>query len=148
MITIDEAVELMNAEAKTYAKDANIYLSPLHKSLWNERAGDFRKIAEWLEDLREMREKQVPKWIPVICREMTDEEHEEFKDISYMLDCPTPDDDQDILISSHGHVSADVCHWDGDICWLEGIDDWHDIDAWMPLPEPYKKNNEVDNDKF
>lgn len=28
--------------------------------------------------------------------------------------------------------------------YLEGVEDWRDVDAWMPLPEPYM-NNEMNS---
>lgn len=93
-------------------------------------------------------------WIPVTYRPMTEEEEKEFcekwgvKEGSLedwekrVFTCPLPDDGQEILISHGKYVSEDICSWDEDCCGLEEYGDWDGIDAWMPKPEPYKKEGE------
>ena len=58
-----------------------------------------------------------------------------------------PEDGQEILTSSSWGVTKDVA--DNDVVFdgyntygLEENGDWDGIDAWMPLPEPYKKEAE------
>lgn len=77
-------------------------------------------------------------WIVFKDRPLTESEKEEFKDITYMFDCPVPDDGQDILISFNGRVYMDT--------WLENgyrhLDSGNAIEtdgsmAWMPLPLPH-----------
>lgn len=99
-------------------------------------------------------ERPTGEWIPVKYRPLTTEERIEFAEyygIEYSdtvdekaFDCPMPDDGQEILISTRWGVSTDVA--DNDIIdggysayGLEGNGDWEGIDAWMPLPEPYKE---------
>lgn len=93
------------------------------------------QIADWLEELKQLREKN--KWIPVVVRAATDEEREELK-IETICDFPLPDDGQEILISKNGYVYTDTCCWDGYNTWLDGSGAWADIDAWQPLPKPYR----------
>ena len=50
-------------------------------------------------------------------------------------DMPTPGDE--ILISSNGVVSADIAAEDDEGYYLESGLEWQDVDAWMPMPEPY-----------
>ena len=69
------------------------------------------------------------KWIPITTR--IDERGEEI------LDCPLPDDCQEVLISYSGNVYIDT-FWNDDLNYFEDFD-IGDVDAWQPLPEPYKK---------
>lgn len=92
-------------------------------------------------------------WIPVKYRPLTPEERIKFAEyygIEYCdtvnekaFDCHMPEDRQKILVSGSWGVSVDVADNDIDggltIYGLEGNGDWEGIDAWMPLPEPYKE---------
>ena len=95
-------------------------------------------------------------WIPVKTRPMTTEERIKFAEhygIEYcdtadekVLDCPLPEDGQEVLVSSRWGVHTDVADNDidgeGFISYvLEENGDWEGINAWMPLPEPYKKGD-------
>jgi hypothetical protein len=56
-----------------------------------------------------------------------------------------PEDKQEILVSASWGVGTDVADNDIDgegfiVYGLEGNGDWEDIDAWMPKPDPYKKD--------
>lgn len=98
----------------------------------------------------------VPKgeWIPVTDRPMTEEEVKEAcekwgvkEEIledweKRVFTCPLPDDGQEILISTCWGVSEDVCTWDDGCYGLECRGDWDGVDAWMPKPEPYKKEGD------
>jgi len=87
----------------------------------------------------------MSEWIPIKYRPTTEEEkkyYEEYTNcnLEEMFDCPMPDDGQEILISTrYGTVKADTCVIDEYGCGLEEYDDWEDVIAWMPLPEPYKE---------
>lgn len=90
-------------------------------------------------------------WIPVTYRPMTEEEVKEacekFGVEEEILEdwekrvftCHLPDDGQEILISVGKYVHEDICSWDEYGCGLENNGDWDGVDAWMPKPEPYKK---------
>lgn len=95
-------------------------------------------------------------WIPIKYRLMTPEERIEFADyygIEYcdtasekMFDCPLPEDGQEILISTGEYVIADVCFIEDGFgsmnCYsLENRGDWEGVNAWMPMPEPYKEED-------
>lgn len=101
-------------------------------------------------------------WIPIKYRPMTTDERNEFAEyygvefcdtlVEKVFDCTMPEDGQKILISSSWGVSEDVA--DNDIAGegftnygLEANGDWDGVDAWMPLPEPYKKDGGADDDK-
>ena len=97
-------------------------------------------------------------WIPVKWHTITDEERqrEEYPEdwVDY-LDCPMPNNGQEILVTvrweNGDYVEKDVCYMDDgyyldsghdtdDGYYLDSGHDWvEDIVAWMPLPEPYKK---------
>ena len=87
-------------------------------------------------------------WIPLTKCEMTEEEKQHYIDIGCLelaeygkiLDCPLPEDGQEVLVSHGGYVCVDTfCIDDG--CYFEGVD-IDDVDAWMSLPEPYKVESE------
>lgn len=84
-------------------------------------------------------------WIPVKAHPATDEERESHPDIDYWLDCEMPDDGQEILVTvKHKNwisVEKDVCYVDSEYSLDSGYD-WDDIIAWMPLPEPWKGEQE------
>ena len=92
-----------------------------------------------------------PRWIPVKTRPMDEEERAYWSehlgyDIEYedavMFDCKMPDDGQEILVSFRRWVSMDRCEIDGGLYGLDGNGDWDGVVAWMPLPEPYKGEND------
>lgn len=85
----------------------------------------------------------MSKWIPVKYRPA---EGNELKRYAYMFTCPMPDDEEEILISmttSRGKrkVRQDVNYID-DGYHLDSEYDWLDVDAWMPLPAPYKEDHD------
>ena len=88
-------------------------------------------------------------WIPITCRPMTEEEVKRVEtyfglplaeEDKKCFSCPMPEHNQEILISTEWGVSKDICLYDCDEGFsLDERGDWEDVDAWMPLPEPYKK---------
>ena len=88
-------------------------------------------------------------WIPLKTRPMTEEETEHYfeytdmriDDTYIILDCPLPDDGQEVLVSCGDMVCVDTFVKDNDGCYFEGLD-IDDVEAWMPLPEPYKAERE------
>lgn len=77
------------------------------------------------------------KWIPVSYHEPIEEDGEDTQ-YGFILDCKLPDEGQEILVSSHGNVSIDECCYDDGGWYLDSYGDWLNVDAWQPLPEPYK----------
>ena len=78
-------------------------------------------------------------WIPIKTRELTAEEKEEYPDITFMWDCPLPDDVQDVLITTRwGDVQLCTFCVDDKGLYFDDMD-FDDVLAWMPLPEPYTK---------
>ena len=88
-------------------------------------------------------------WIPVKTRDMTAGEIAKLRETCdlfdsdyadfWCYDCPLPDDQQDVLITTKWGVSLVTCTHDDDGCYFDDYDDRDDVLAWMPLPEPYKK---------
>ena len=91
-------------------------------------------------------------WIPVKTRDMTAEEIEELRESCdlfdsdysdfWCYDCPLPDDQQDVLITTKWGVSLVTCTHDDDGCYFDDYDDRDDVLAWMPLPKPYTKEEQ------
>ena len=80
-------------------------------------------------------------WIPVKYHIITEEERaaEELdEEWTCMLECPLPEDGEEILISVNERVSEDVCCLDVGYYLDSGVD-WKEVDAWKPMPEGYKK---------
>lgn len=87
------------------------------------------------------------KWIPVEYHRITEDERKENDypaDWVFYIDSPMPEEGQEILITTSGGVGIDTCLNDGDSYYTDSGYDWcGDITAWMPLPEPYKKEGET-----
>lgn len=104
---------------------------------------EHRQLAEWLKDLKELREKM--RWIPVKWHDITDEERRENnypKDWAAYIDSEMPCDGERVLITTKGgFVEMDECYSDDGMTFgLDSGYDWiDDVVAWMPLPEPYKE---------
>lgn len=84
----------------------------------------------------------MSEWIPVRYHTITGEERQENgypEEWETMFDCLMPEDGQEILISTKWGVSQDTAYSDIDGCYLDNHDDWLDVLAWMPLPEPYRE---------
>ena len=82
-----------------------------------------------------LQEPQVGGWIPVTYHTPKDKDEDML--YAYILDCPMPEEGQEILVSFNGIVDMDVCCYD-EGWYLDNHGDWMDVDAWQPLPEPYK----------
>ena len=82
-------------------------------------------------------------WIPIKFRPLTDEEKELFESgfvIDNAFDCPLPDDDEEVLVSTiFGTVMFDTFCRDSDYgCYFEDYD-YDQILAWAHKPNPYKE---------
>ncbi len=92
-------------------------------------ADDHRQLAEWLTELAEKR-KAEPQWIPC-----SDRLPEEDKEVLLSVDC-------------EGSPYIGIGSYWGDGYWMSSFDDpkrayhTHTVIAWMPLPEPYKGEQE------
>lgn len=81
-------------------------------------------------------------WIPFTQREMTEDEKEYCEtEEGYMLDCPLPEEDEEILVTyANGYVDMDIFMRDGNECYLDsGNELVTEAVAWMRKPTPYKK---------
>lgn len=127
VLTIEEA----------YCDDTEIIEERL--AVHQKRADDFRQLAEWLKELKRLREQT--RWIPVNER----------------LPKPQEDGNSDrsrrLLVTievkrfSNGCVSKDTCVTEGyyrfsDKKWYTRIRNDVNVVAWQPLPEPYKEEKE------
>ena len=83
-----------------------------------------------------LKEYFMPQWIPFEFRAMTAEEKEEYPDWDYILDCLTPENGEEILVSDGKHVWCDTYYSD-DGCYLDGGTELEGC-AWMPMPKPYR----------
>lgn len=105
------------------------------------------------EDGWRARSKEVPQWVPITYKKLTDEEKEEMREVAdvdiidAVYTCPLPDDGQKVLITTRAWRSIEVTTFYNDV---DGayFEDWEDIDevaAWMPLMEPYKEEGETND---
>lgn len=105
-------------------------------------ASDVSEMIEQIKDDLEQDEKENG-WIPVKYHQISEKERaEEFisKDIQYMLDRKTPDDEQEILVTNGETTWQDTSFIDCDGYYLDSGYDWIEITAWQPLPKPYKED--------
>lgn len=102
-------------------------------------------VADIIEDLPPAQPEQ--KWIPFTKRPLTEEERTENPYFDYILDCKLPDDGQRILMSinikGHEQVQLDEYYCDNGESYLDGgYEIGTEAVAWMPLPEPYKEEQD------
>lgn len=91
-------------------------------------------------------------WIPVKTRKLSAEEVKEVNekydvdlngDEAWCICSPLPEDAQEVLITTkYGDVVLTEFCVDDDGCWFDGYEDRGDVLAWMPLPEPYTKEEQ------
>jgi hypothetical protein len=148
---LDEAIKHCEEKAEEKRAFANIFVDKDDKDDCIECAKEHEQLAKWLKELKSLKEGQNSQWIPVTYRPMTEEEvkeaceklgvEEEFLEDweKRVFTCHLPDDEQEILTSRGRYVQEDICSWDEYGCGLENNGDWDGVDAWMPKPEPYKK---------
>lgn len=82
------------------------------------------------------------RWIPVKVRSTTEEDGIDMRKFPWFLDFPLPEDGERILVSRNGYVDVDENVMSERDCYLDSWGDWADVEAWMPLPAPYKKEEE------
>ena len=82
------------------------------------------------------------KWIPVKVRPTTEEDEIDMRKFPWFLDFPLPEDGERILVSRNGYVDVDENVMSEGDCYLDSWGDWADVEAWMPLPEPYRGGDE------
>lgn len=87
---------------------------------------------------------EIPRWIPFKMRKPDPDELEEHPDWAYVLEGQLPDEGQRILVNcvyrGHEAVQQDEFYSDGDGFYLDsGYEIGTEVNAWMPLPEPYKE---------
>ena len=97
--------------------------------------------------VKEVAEEYNGGWIAIKTRPMTEEEKDFYSE--YLLEgngliyeCPLPDDGQEVLITSnYGSVDKTTFYTD---CgnYFENYEDYDEVIAWKPLPEPYQPKGE------
>lgn len=80
-------------------------------------ANEHRQLAEWLKELKQLREQT--RWIP--CSERLPEEKGGY-----------------LVTVKRGYITTAL--------WVGYPVYWKEVTAWMPLPEPYKAEMEVENE--
>lgn len=98
--------------------------------------------AEILEELREQdQEEQKGEWVEITTRPLTDEEKEDeaFNEFDYIYTCETPDNAQDVLITTRNGYIAQTTFYTDYGCYFENFEELDDVLAWRPLPEPFYK---------
>lgn len=83
-------------------------------------------------------------WIPIKTRPLAEDEKEEHGDWEYIYDCPLPDDGQEVLVTDcYGNVEMDTFCRDYEGVYFEDNCDDGEVLAWMPIPEPYRKEGDA-----
>ena len=92
------------------------------------------------------------RWIPIKSRPMTEEERREWSErLGYDLEydeaviytSQLPGNGEDVLVcTKYGRVYIDTFYDDEGGCYFDDNGDMDGIVAWMPLPEPYKEDEQ------
>jgi hypothetical protein len=111
-------------------------------------------LKDLIDNAPTVEERSESEWIPIITRDMDNEELEEFaKNTDFSVEeldpwcyaCQLPDDGQEVIIStSSWGVTITEFYADEYGCYFEGYEDKGDVIAWRPLPKPYKKGGRED----
>ena len=131
-MTFEEEFEILQREKeRVFASEKEGYEPPLANCVLRRALRCIRKLQE-----------QQPKtdWIPFEEKE-ADEDDREAYGCEYMLCCKLPDEDEEILVTyANGNVGEDIFLQDGYECYLDsGAEFITEAIAWMPKPQPYKK---------
>lgn len=119
-------------ERLTHPRNSGIktgYWSPNKKDELVERLAAYEDTGLTLEEIKELKENKNPRWIPVEER-LPEEDTIVLLTVSGLYSCITFSDAIEL-----GNLCSDG-EW-----FIEGYPDWDDpnVIAWMPLPEPYQK---------
>lgn len=143
MKTLDEYIEYLDGTIKMHDDLCDEITSDAVKNGLKQQSDDNVQLREWLTDYRKLKALKQNVWIPVKWHNTTEEEREREgypEDWLTYLDCPMPDDGQEILITDkYGYVSIDTCYQDEGFSLDSGKDWIDDVVAWMPVPKPYKE---------
>lgn len=123
---VDKVVEELKQRSKEYNSGGITNMSEYSKSIVQQVAEEYNNG-----------------WIPVKTRPMTEEEKEYYSEFLFegngiIYECTLPDDGQEVLITSKfGSVDKTTFYTD---CgnYFENYEDYDDVLAWQPLPEPYQ----------
>ena len=74
-------------------------------------------------------------WIPITYRDADEDEQEDGA--IYMLTCPLPEEGEEVLVSSGKYIRIDTMCYDKG-WYFDSYGDIRDVDAWIPLPKPYR----------
>ena len=107
-----------------YCDDTEIIEERLANS--QKRADDFRQLAEWLKELKTLREQT--RWIPV--SERLPEESGDYL-ITFALDIGAKNPVREVCKDYFCEFSEEWLYYG------------EDVTAWMPLPKPYKEESEI-----
>lgn len=81
-------------------------------------------------------------WIPLAWKESKGLEEDGCPEGVMIACCDMPTPGDEILTSTNGYVWADTALEDDEGYYLESGLDWQDVDAWMPIPQPYRADEE------
>lgn len=133
-MTLDEAIEHCEEVAEELEKKAQEWhenqvrkcelisfaeMDYTHENECKECASEHKQLAEWLKELKQLREQT--RWIPISEK--------------------SPEEEDLYLVS----VKNDHERRYSKTCWFHGNGNWfarQNVEAWKPLPEPYRAENE------
>ena len=122
-------------------------LSNIHRVVKTDEDAEWnRAIYKSTEIVQEVAEEYNGDWIPIKTRPMTEEEKEYYSEYLFegnglIYECPLPEDGQEVLVTSkYGSVDKTTFYTD---CgnYFENYEDYDEVIAWQPLPEPYKERD-------
>ena len=122
MMTLEEAInharEVAEKNRKCHEENTIILSNRWISSMCC--AEEHEQLAEWLEELKKLREKA--KWIP--CSERL------------------PEDNTDVIVCFYSGIVTEMRYWGNGIFQGTFKRTAETIAAWIPLPEPYKEGED------
>lgn len=95
-----------------------------------------KHVSEYVEALKlAVKALEQTEWIPITYRDADEDEQEDGA--IYMLTCPLPEEGEEVLVSSGKYIRIDTMCYDKG-WYFDSYGDIRDVDAWIPLPKPYR----------
>ena len=127
-LSYDEMISLLDSAA------GRLIVPSLNDNVIREAKEMIQQVSISLSEHGQDEENRL-KWIPITYRDADEEEQEDGS--IYMLTCPLPEEGEEVLVSSGKYIRIDTMCYDNG--WhFDNYGDIRDVDAWMPLPKPYR----------
>lgn len=129
-------MSMISEQVKELRKLSEAYTACGHKNVGDK----LKQAADTIESLSAKLEE--PKWIP--CSDRLPKEPPQIL-TTEELECMVEDGIlQECIVTMYGAKKSTMLYYAGNGEWYDPVtEEFYDVIAWQPLPEPYKPNNQA-----